>query len=141
MTLFIGIFIFLFSYSNTIYSKSRLNSKLLENVSVTLNVTGDISGVYDLSGSVNQTIAAESETGSRCNISVLFRKVNVKEKTAVEVWPTFNCIREGQTNIYKLHRIFLDLDKEVQKVSIKELDKKVQNLVLDFRDLSLQKGK
>jgi hypothetical protein len=108
-----------------------------------LILSGDLTGQFDISGPLNQTLKSESDDAvkSNCSVLALFRKVKTKEHIALEVWPTFECTLEGQKRIFKMHRSFLDPNLEQQKVVIKYLDLKVKNVVLDFRDLSLQKGK
>jgi hypothetical protein len=59
----------------------------------------------------------------------------------LEAWPTFICTRDGQKKTYKLHRSYLDPALETQQVTLKYLDEKIQNVSMEFRDLSLQKGK
>ena len=124
------------------YVSSCFGASLHENVSVTLQLSGDLTGQYDFSGPLNQTIKAESDPpGSACEAAFLFRKVKQQGQLAVEAWPSFECTRDGQKKSYKLHRSFLDPGKERQKIAIKALDQKVRNLTLEFRDLTLQKGK
>jgi len=114
---------------------------LHENISVVLKLTGDLAGQYDLSGPLNQIITSEADAAGGCAAQFLFRKVKSKGKQMLEAWPTFICTRDGQKKTYKLHRSYLDPVLETQQVSLKYLDEKIQNVSMEFRDLSLQKGK
>ncbi|MGZ3691347.1 MAG: hypothetical protein ACXVAX_07580 [Pseudobdellovibrio sp.] len=99
-------------------------------------------GVYSLSGPVNSTVESTSDApGSVCDLSALVRKIKLEGKIQLEMWPTFNCTVDGQKKQYKLHRIYLDLEKDQQKKTLNILDKKFQKVLLEFSDLSLQKGK
>lgn len=126
--------------STLVWPQKSFSGPLQENISVLINMTGDLTGQFDFSGPLNQMLSAESAVGG-CEAHAMFRKVTSKGKPALEVWPTFNCIRDGQKKSYKLHRSYLDLSLEVQKISVKSLDDKIQSVSLEFRDLSLQKGK
>ncbi|MCC2678873.1 MAG: hypothetical protein K0R29_1449 [Pseudobdellovibrio sp.] len=112
-----------------------------ENISVVLKLTGDLTGQFDLSGPLNQIIKSETEASGGCEAQLLFRKVKSKGKQMLEAWPTFICTRDGQKKTYKLHRSYLDPALETQQVTLKYLDEKIQNVSMEFRDLSLQKGK
>lgn len=127
-------------FSTFLWSQNSFGGPLHENVTVTLNLSGDLVGKFELSGPLNQVLKSESEAGG-CEAQVLFRKVTTKGRIMLEVWPAFNCTRDGQKKSFKLHRKNLDPAKEVQNIEIKYLDEKTKNLILEFRDLSLQKGK
>lgn len=127
--------------STLFWSQNSFCGPLQENISISLILTGDLTGQFELSGPLNQTLKAESSAGGGCEAGAMFRKVKSNGKQMLEVWPSFNCIRDGQKKSYKLHRSYLDPALEVQKVSLKTLDEKIQNLSLEFRDLSLEKGK
>lgn len=135
---------FLFcSFSN---AKSSVVSVLNENISTTLKLSGDLTGEYSLGGPINSTVTAESDSpDSKCSVSVLFRKVKIKQKNSVEAWLSLICTFEEQARIqkqtFKLSRSFLDPDLESQKVEVKYLSKTIKSVTLEFRDLNLQKGK
>lgn len=133
-------FIVLLLVSTIIWSQKSFCGPLHENVSVILIMTGDLAGQFEFSGPLNQSIKADS-SGGGCEANFLFRKVKSKGKQMLEAWPAFECIRDGQKKSYKLHRSYLDPSLEVQTISIKSLDEKTQNVSLEFRDLSIQKGK
>lgn len=124
-------------------SNSKVGKVLQESINATLRMSGDLTGIYNFSGQLNVPIIAESEASdSKCSAQVQFRKVKIKQEFSIEVWPQLICNLDGQKRIFKLHRSYLKIDLEVaQNIVVKHLDKKVQNVVLEFQDLSLQKGK
>lgn len=128
-------------FATFLWPKYSFCGPLHENISVVLTLSGDISGQYDLSGPLNQVIKSESSVAGGCEANILFRKVKSKGKTVIEAWPLFNCTRDGQKKSFKLHRSYLDPDVEVQEIKVKSLDEKTHNVSMEFRDLSLQKGK
>ena len=129
-------------FPNFSYAKVSLSKALQETINVNLKLIGDLAGEYSFSGPVNAVLEADSDLpNSKCKTSFLFRKVKVKEKSMVEAWPTFICSFEGQKSTFKLHRVFLSLDLETQKSTFTSIGKNIQNLVLEFHDLSLRKGK
>jgi hypothetical protein len=125
------------------WSQISLAASLKENVSVMLILSGDLTGQFDISGPLNQTLKteAENENKNQCMVLTLFRKVKSNDRIVLEVWPTFECNLEGQKKTFKLHRSYLDLSKEQQKLTVRYLDQKVKNVGLEFRDLSIQRGK
>lgn len=130
-------------FFNSVVSAKTANVKVLnENISILLKVSGDLTGEYSLAGPINTTLEADSDTSnSKCSVSVLFRKVKIKQKNSVEAWPTLICTIEGQKQTFKLNRSYLDVDLESQKVEVKYLSQDIKILTLEFRDLSLQKSK
>jgi hypothetical protein len=128
-------------FATLLWPKASFCGPMHENVSVLMTLTGDLTGQYDLSGPLNQTIKAESSISGGCEANFLFRKVKSGGKTMLETWPAFSCPRDGQKISYKLHRSYLDPSMDVQKISVTSLDKKIKNVSIEFRDLSLQKGK
>lgn len=133
-------FVVLLLISTILWSHKSFCGPLHENVSVVLKMTGDLAGQFELSGPLNQTIKGDS-SGGGCEANFLFRKVTSKGKQMLEAWPAFECIRDGQKKSYKLHRSYLDPSLDVQTISIKSLDEKTQHVSLEFRDLSIRKGK
>lgn len=117
-------------------------STLQETVSIEFSLSGDLSGQYSLSGPVNSELESDSSTpNSQCKISALVRKVLQKNSISVEMWPKLDCTLEGQKRIFKLHRIYVVVDKENQSHVIKSVDMKIQKVEFNFQSVSLKKNK
>ena len=115
---------------------------LVENYSLTMIASGDIAGEYNLSGPVNGNTEAESETeNSKCRVQCFARKATVGGKFVLEVWPQFICKLENQTKTLKINKIYLDLSKNDHKKNIILPDLNIHNVTLEFKELSLSKGK
>lgn len=131
---------------------------LQETMAVTVVVSGDISGSFDFGGPTGATLEAEPadpvKSGPTCQAEFMFRKVvtgaadltaapavSKKDQVAIEVWPTFKCLIQGQTKTYKMHRQYLKLTDEPQKKEIRNIDQNLKIITLEFRDLAVQKGK
>lgn len=122
-------------------------SPLQENVTLTLVVSGDVSGTFELSGAIGEWMEAESDpppaAGSDkiCSVLMQVRKIFLNKEVALEAWPQLKCTIQGQKKLYKLHRQYLKLTDEIQKKKIQGLDLSLMSIELEFRDLSLQKSK
>jgi hypothetical protein len=118
------------------------SSPLQESVSIDFTLSGDLTGQYSLSGPVNTKLESESSVeNSQCKITALVRKVLQKKSISVEMWPELNCTIEGQNKIFKLHRIYVVVDKENQTHVIKSIDMKLQKIEFKFQTVSLKKNK
>ncbi len=154
VSLILGFFTVLV-FSEISYSKGK---GLQETMAVTVVVSGDMIGSFDFGGPVGATLEADpTEPGLKgpvCKAEFLFRKVVLAaadlqaapgvtkaDQLAVEVWPTFKCLIQGQTKTYKIHRQYLKMTDEVQKKEIHNIDQNLKNITLEFRDLAVQKGK
>lgn len=116
--------------------------KLRENISVSVVVSGDVQGTYEVSGPLGLTLeATSSKPDSVCQFQFQLRKVLYRTHNALEVWPKMECTIDGHKQTYKPHRFFLELAGDSQKIKWMMLDKKLQNIVLEFKDLSLLKSK
>jgi hypothetical protein len=136
------LFAILLPILTLVWSHNSRAASLNENISVVLILAGDISGHIDISGPLNQILKSEDPASKPvCSVSALFRKVKSKEKLALEIWPAFECNIEGHKKTFKMHRSYLDPEKEQQKITVKYLDYKIKNVDMEFRDLSLQRGK
>lgn len=137
------------------YSKA---GPLQESMAVTVVVSGDISGSFDFGGPTGATLEAEPadpvKSGPVCQAEFMFRKiamtaadltaapaVSKADQAAIEVWPTFKCLIQGQTKTYKMHRQYLKLTDEPQKKELRNIDQNLKNVTLEFRDLAVKKGK
>lgn len=134
-----GVFV-LFS-CHFVFAKTK-SSALQETVSIDFTLTGDLAGQYSLSGPVNSVLESESSlASSQCKISALVRKVLHKNSISVEMWPKLDCLLEGQKKIFKLHRIYVIVDKENQSHVLKSIDMKIQKIEFNFQSVSLKKNK
>lgn len=123
-------------------SAKTKSSPLQETVSIDFTLTGDLSGQYSLSGPVNTKLESESSApNSQCKITALVRKVLQKKTISVELWPQLDCTLEGQNKSFKLHRIYVVVDKENQSHVIKSIDMKIQKIEFNFQSVSLKKNK
>lgn len=139
----IEIFILISALTGPFFTKPILAAT--ESLSVAVEVSGDIQGKYDLSGPIGKSLESEpADLASKCKFQGLFRKVIRPDSGVgdeVEVWITLNCMIEGQKNIFKLHRIYLDPKKEQQSYKFTRLSKNIQQIEVKFQDLSLKTRK
>lgn len=132
--------LFILFLSHFVFAKTK-SSALQETASIELSLNGDLSGQYSLSGPVNSVLESESSTpNSQCKISALVRKVLHKKSLSVELWPTLDCLVEEQKKTFKLHRIYVIVDKENQSHVIKSIDMKIQKIEFNFQSVSLKKS-
>ena len=113
-----------------------------EVLSVSVEISGDIQGKYDLSGPLGKNLNSQSSSdNSKCEIQGLLRKVTRSGSVDVELWLTLICMFEGQKNTFKLHRIYLDPTKKQQIQKFTYLSKNIRQIEVKFQDLSLKMRK
>jgi hypothetical protein len=135
------ILVFVLISSPFVIAKTK-PSPLQETASIEFSLSGDLKGQYSLSGPVNTELESESSTpNSQCKFSALVRKVLQKNSISIEMWPKLDCTLEGQKKIFKLHRIYVIVDKENQSHIIKSVDMKIQKIEFNFQSVSLKKNK
>ena len=121
-------------------------SPLQESISFTLELKGDLQGIFEFSGKWGDKLEAELEpaqlkANSCSNMSVLARKVILDSKVQIEIWPQLTCTIQGQKRQFKLHKISFKADDSIQSKKLNYLALDIQNFKLELRDLSVQKSK
>lgn len=115
---------------------------LLEQISTSVFLSGDLQGEYDFSGPLGELLKGSSDsTELPCKISSLFRKVKYRGQNTIEAWLHFDCTFGGQKSTYSPHRIYLQPQKAFQKIKFPMLAKNLKNVQLEFREISLKSTK
>ena len=137
----LGCYLILICFSLPIFAKNK-PSVFQETVSIDFTLSGDLVEQYSLSGPVNTELESESTApNSKCKITALVRKVLQNKMTSIELWPKLNCTIDGQKRLFKLHRIYVVIDKENQSHVVKAIDMKLQKIEFKFQTVSLTKNK
>lgn len=131
-------FLLITSFSSVQAKKASLP----EQISTRVFASGDLQGEYNFSGPLGERLKATSDSEEpACKISSLFRKVNYRGQNTIEAWLQFDCTFGGQKSTYKPHRIYLQPQAAVQKITIPMLAKNMKNVQLEFRQISLKSTK
>lgn len=136
-----GFLLIILAFGVRVFAKNKIQT-LQETVSIDFSLTGDLTGQYSLSGPINSELESESSSpDSKCKITALVRKVLQKKMLSVEMWPKLDCTIDGQQSLFKLHRIYIVVDKENQSHVVKAIDMKLQKIEFNFQSVSLKKSK
>ena len=135
----LSIILSLFFGSIEIYARNSISG---ETFSFELEINGDLTEKYSISGLVNGSAEfVSSEVNSKCKINIRNRKVIRAAKLQLEVWPELNCLIEGQNKIYKFHRIFVPVQEIPQRHIITSIAPNLQKIEFVFTNISISKKK
>jgi hypothetical protein len=115
-----------------------------ESITVSLDVSGDVSGNFDFSGPLGSEIEGQEVAQAKkstCQMEAQFRRALYRQKNSLEVWLNLKCTEEGQKKSYRPSRFFIDPALDENEIQLPILDRQLKKLYLKFHDLSLKKGK
>lgn len=137
--LFSTIFILLIFNDHILAKATNLSN---ENFGFELEIQGDLTEKYSISGLVNGSGEFTSTLNdSKCKISISNRKVLRSKKLNLEIWPELKCTLQGQNKVFKISRIFVPIQELPIKHTVRSLAPDLQNIVFVFSNISISSKK